>query len=274
MQSLSISGITPVKAYKDNYIWIILLPHKYIHPKKQCISQQIIIVDPGEAEPVLAFLKENAYTAAAVLITHKHADHCAGIADILSAYSSFDIPVFGPAFYKIPGVTHYLKERDKVTLENFGELFEVINIPGHTLEHIAYYGQGVLFCGDTLFTGGCGQIFEGTPVQMVNSLEKLMQYPDNTLIYCGHEYTKNNLKFAQLIEPDNIFLQERIIKTDQLLNKNLSTVPSTLISEKQTNPFLRCNAPSVIHAVEAHSGRKFSDSVQIFAYLREWKNNF
>ena len=150
----------------------------------------------------------------------------------------------------------------------------VLDIPGHTRGHIAYYGDGSLFCGDTLFTGGCGRLFEGTPEQMYHSLNKLAALPEETLVYCGHEYTEANLRFAKTVEPQNKYLLQRIEQVKELREKNLPTVPATIAEEKHTNPFLRCTVPAVITAVEHYTGKRFKDPIHVFAHLREWKNNF
>lgn len=253
--------ILPILAFKDNYIWCLIN-----EKTKHCL-----IVDPGEAKPVLTQLKQLNLTLDAILITHHHWDHTNGIRSILKLHP---VPVFGPAKEKIVGMTQPVDEGDKVELTNWPISFEVFAIPGHTLGHIAYYGNKFLFCGDTLFTGGCGRLFEGTPEQMLNSLNKLAQLPDETQVYCGHEYTLANLHFAQAVEPSNAHIKERLEKTRELRQKNLASVPSSLGEEHLTNPFLRCDNPEIAHRVEKRTGKKFSTPVEIFTYLRQWKNNF
>jgi hydroxyacylglutathione hydrolase len=243
-------NVYPIKALKDNYIWAI------VNSDKNCV-----IVDPGEALPVIHFLNQNNLTLSAILITHKHADHCHGVGEIIENFLS---PVFGP----------YLKNGDKPPLPQFGQIFEVISIPGHTLEHIAFYGKGLLFCGDTLFTGGCGKVFEGTMEQMYHSLSQLTALPDDTLVYCGHEYTASNLKFAKQVEPNNQNLLKRIASIEKLILENIPTVPSTLEEEKKTNPFLRCSENEIIKSIENHFQIKTKSPVEIFSYLRQWKNDF
>lgn len=252
--------VLPILAFKDNYVWCLINEET-----KHCI-----IVDPGEAKPVLAQLKQLNLNLDAMFITHHHWDHTNGIRSILKQHPA---PVFGPAKEKIAGVSNPVDEGDKVELPNW-PTFEVIAIPGHTLGHIAYYGNHLLFCGDTLFTAGCGRLFEGTAQQMLNSLNKLAQLSDETQVYCGHEYTLANLHFAQTIEPHNIQIKERLEKTRELRQKNLASVPSLLSDERLSNPFLRCDNPEIKLRIEKRTGKKLSTSVEIFAYLRQWKNNF
>jgi hydroxyacylglutathione hydrolase len=252
--------ILPILAFKDNYIWCLINQD----------TNHCLIVDPGEAKPVLTQLKHLNLTLDAIFITHHHWDHTNGIRSVLKQHN---VPVFGPAKEKIMGMTNPVDEGDKIELSNW-PIFEIIAIPGHTLGHIAYYGNNLLFCGDTLFTGGCGRLFEGTPEQMLNSLNKLAQLPDETQIYCGHEYTLANLHFAQAVEPHNAYIKERLEKTRELRQKNLPSVPSSLAEERLTNPFLRCANPEIALRVEKRTGKKLITNVEIFAYLRQWKNNF
>jgi hydroxyacylglutathione hydrolase len=252
--------ILPILAFKDNYIWCLINEET-----KYCI-----LIDPGEAKPVLAQLKQLNLKLDAILITHHHWDHTNGIRSILKLHH---VPVFGPKKEKIVGVTNLVDEGDKIELPNW-PTFEVLGIPGHTLGHIAYYGNHLLFCGDTLFTAGCGRLFEGTPEQMLNSLHKLAQLPDETQIYCGHEYTLANLHFAQAVEPHNIYIKERLEKTRELRQKNLASVPSLLSEERLSNPFLRCDNLEIKTRIEKRTGKKLATPVEIFAYLRQWKNNF
>lgn len=252
--------IIPLNAFKDNYIWTILNDRNHA-----------VIVDPGEAQPIITFLEENPQLRlSGVLITHKHWDHCNGVPDILEKYS---VPVYASFSKEIPHVSFPMKENDIFHIEGF-EKFKVIEIPGHTLEHIAYYGSGVLFCGDTLFTGGCGRIFEGTPPQMFETLQKISALPEKTLIYCGHEYTLANLAFAKCVEPNNKILLERIKESEKLRSQHLPTVPSTLKLEKETNPFLRCDAPEVIQSVKNYCRKDLQTPAEVFEYLRKWKNEF
>jgi hydroxyacylglutathione hydrolase len=252
--------ILPILAFKDNYIWCLINEQT-----KHCI-----IVDPGEAKPVLTQLKQLNLTLDAILITHHHWDHTNGIRSILKYHP---VPVFGPAKEKIAGVTKPVDEGDKVELPHW-PTFEVLAIPGHTLGHIAYIGNHFLFCGDTLFAAGCGRLFEGTAEQMLNSLNKLSRLPDETKVFCGHEYTLANLHFAQAVEPNNPQIKKRLEKTRELRQKNLASVPSLLAEERLSNPFLRCDHPQIKMRIEKRTGRKLEEPVEIFTYLRQWKNNF
>jgi hydroxyacylglutathione hydrolase len=253
-------SIFPIPAFNDNYIW------GWVDDARH----QAIIVDPGDATPVLTFLKQKKLTLNAILITHKHHDHTGGITALLSVFPNAS--VFSHPLEQITQTTQFVIDNDTFNINE--HKFRVIAIPGHTLGHVAYYCTPVLFCGDTLFTNGCGRIFEGTAQQMLASLKKLMALPDDTQIYCGHEYTLSNIKFALHVEPNNIALQNRFEEAEQLRSKNHPTVPSTLQLEKLTNPFLRCHESSVIETVSNHAGKKLNSAVDVFYELRQWKNNF
>ncbi len=261
--------VSRIPAFEDNYIW-------FIHglPEKQA-EKQIIIVDPGEAWPVLQSIEQNRYQPQAIFITHHHGDHTGGIREILA---QFDIPVFGPAHESIPAISHKLDETQTVSLNSMGLSFKVLDVPGHTLGHIAYLyhaennEDSSLFIGDTLFAGGCGRIFEGTAEQMHHSLDKLLQLDDNTWVYCAHEYTQDNLVFAQRVEPENTELLKRIKDTRELCSAGKATMPSLLKLEKQTNPFLRFNCQSVIKAAEQFAGKQLSTPTEVFATVRYWKD--
>jgi len=252
--------ISAVPAFRDNYIWLI-----------GNNDNRVAIVDPGDAAPVMDAITERKLEPVAILATHHHPDHIGGVKELLDHY---DIPVFGPAREVIPGRTEALREGDTVTLEGLGIRFTVLDVPGHTAGHIAYYGEGCLFIGDTLFLSGCGRLFEGTPAQMHDSLTKLAALPNETQIYCAHEYTLANLRFASTVEPDNREIDERTRKSQELRKKNLPTVPGTLAREKATNPFLRVKEDPVIQAAETHAGRELKEEVEIFATLRAWKDSF
>ena len=251
--------IHPIKAFSDNYLWIF----------KQKDSSQTCIVDPGDATPVLAYLESNQLTLSAILLTHHHADHIGGVKELLR---HFDVPVYGPKSVAIPMVTNSLHEGD--VIQACETLFKVIEIPGHTLDHIAYYAETasnpVLFCGDTLFAGGCGRIFEGTPVMMYNSLQKLAALEPKTQFYCAHEYTLGNLAFAQAVSPQDLALQERILREKKKRAKDIPTIPSNIEEELLTNPFLRCSDESV----SKNFLKQAQEPVEVFTALREWKNNF
>jgi hydroxyacylglutathione hydrolase len=256
--------VIAIPAFKDNYIWAIHNPQE----------TQVIVVDPGDAAPVLAYLQQNNLTLKAILLTHHHWDHSGGIPVLVDHFPT--IPVYGPANEKEPiaGVNQPIKENDEIAFADFSLTLKVIDIPGHTLGHIAFFGNEMLFCGDTLFACGCGRIFEGTPEQMAASLEKIKNLPKNTLIYCGHEYTLANIRFAKAVEPSNNALLEfeQISKENQ--QKNQPTLPTMLQQELATNPFLRCDQQSVISAVQQHGDNTISDPVSIFAQLRRRKNEF
>ncbi len=251
--------IFPIPAFDDNYIWAIHNTH------------ELVVVDPGEAEPVLDFLKKEKLQLTAILITHHHGDHIGGNRELLK---HFDIPVYGPAHEKISTVTHPLEEGEEVFLPQLPLKLQVMNIPGHTAGHIAYYGANHLFCGDTLFGCGCGRLFEGTPEQMHISLQKLAQLPDETEIYCAHEYTLANIRFAKAVEPLNSDIIRRFEHDQHLRNQGKPTLPSTISMEKLTNPFLRCTEPAVIAAASTYKKATIPDTVSVFAAIREWKNNF
>jgi len=251
--------IIRIPAFKDNYIWLLF----------NSDTHQGVVVDPGEAQGVLDKLSQQHIHLVAILITHHHWDHTGGISALVEKTQA---PVFGPRQDPIPGLTQPLEDNQMFNL--IGIQFNVLEIPGHTLGHIAYYGDNRLFCGDTLFTAGCGRLFEGTPEQLLNSLSKLKALPETTEIYCGHEYTLNNLEFAITVEPYNEFIQQRLESVRQLRQKDRATVPAPLSIELKTNPLLRTQFPSVKAAVEKHFAKSFSSEVEIFAALRQWKDHF
>ena len=217
--------VIPLRAFKDNYIWLIV------------IDENAWVVDPGDAVPVIKYLNEQHLQLKGILITHHHADHAGGIKDLLKEWSS--IPVYGFSQKTVPLVSHTVKQNDTVDLGAIK--FNVLEIPGHTLDHVAYYNDEMVFTGDTLFSAGCGRVFEGTHAQMYQSLMKLAQLPMHLKVYCGHEYTLQNLKFASLVEPENSFIQEKIMTVKSLLAAAKPSLPSTLSDEKNINPFLRCS---------------------------------
>lgn len=249
--------VIPIRAFRDNYIWGL---HN---------GRQAVIVDPGDAMPVEAFLARHNLELVAVLATHHHADHVGGIADLVADRA---IPVYGPHHEPITTLTDQVGECDSVVIDALGLNFSVIDIPGHTAGHIAYHGNGMLFCGDTLFACGCGRLFEGTPAQMVLSLAKLAALPENTLVYCGHEYTLANIRFAKTVEPDLLPLLRREVTESLKQQRDEPTLPSTIGLELATNPFLRCRETAVIEAVSRYTGRQLTNDIDVFAALREWKN--
>ena len=255
---MSILSVLPVPAFSDNYLWLI---HNGSHAA---------VVAPGDAAPILAALDAHKLSLIAILLTHHHADHVGGVQNLLK---QFKIPVFGPRSENISGVTHPLAEGDQVTISELALNLSVLDVPGHTSGHIAYFApqQRWLFCGDTLFAGGCGRLFEGTPAQMAASLAKL---PDDTQVYCAHEYTLSNLRFALAADPDNPDLLTRISAEQIKREQGQPTVPSTIGLEKATNPFLRYRDANIVARLQAAGRLHNNEPIAAFAALREWKNNF
>lgn len=263
----------PVPAFNDNYIWLIELTgraHGQRAEAGDCGSPlPVAVVDPGTARPVIEATEQRHLVPQAVLVTHHHHDHVGGIRQLMRRY---DMPVYGPAAEAIPEMSRPLHENDVVKLGDENMTFRVLEVPGHTAGHIAYYGEGALFCGDTLFAGGCGRLFEGTAAQMHRSLDKLAALPGETMIYCAHEYTVKNLKFALQVEPDNADLHKRLDDMENRRKQGLPTVPASLDVEKRTNPFLRCQEPSVIAAAEQFAGKSLTGGEETFAVVRRWKD--
>ena len=252
--------IIAITALADNYIWMLI----------NQASKQAWVVDPGEAKPVISALNHHRLILAGILLTHHHYDHSAGIPELL--HYAGDIPVI--ASHKSPHsfITHAAKENDIVHCTSF--TFTAMEIPGHTLDHIAYYGNSSVFCGDTLFSAGCGRVFEGTHEMMYHTLEKLLLLPGETKIYCGHEYTLKNLLFAQQVEPKNMNISNKIIDVKKIIQQKGCSLPSTLSAEKTYNPFLRCTHPDVVAAAEKYAGKKLNNPAEVFSCIREWKNHF
>lgn len=261
--------ITALPAFSDNYIWVL-------RNNNERNQNLVAVVDPGEAKPVLDYLERTGGKLCAILITHHHADHIGGVNELLQ---HGQVPVYGPAAerHKITMLTHALRDGDTVNLAELDLEFSVLDVGGHTLGHIAYFDakNAVLFCGDTLFAGGCGRIFEGTPQQMHASLAKLAALPPETLVHCAHEYTQSNMKFALAVEPGNTELQTRSAEVSRLRSVGQATVPSTLAAELATNPFLRSDSPEVIAAARKFSGSAtLKEPVEVFTAIRAWKNVF
>ncbi|MEI7537826.1 MAG: hydroxyacylglutathione hydrolase [Comamonadaceae bacterium] len=253
--------LIPLPAFSDNYIWLL-------HDERHAL-----VVDPGDAEPVLAALQEFKLELQAILVTHHHPDHTGGVAALRQATGA---QVFGPQREAMPQPLTQLSDGARV--QCLGLQFEVIDVPGHTAGHIAYYTSGadqapILFSGDTLFSGGCGRLFEGTPAQMLVSLKRLSALPDDTRVCCAHEYTLSNLKFACAVEPGNAALQAYFVSVRELRSANQPSLPSALFLERQINPFLRTQHAAVIQAVRARDASA-DDEVSVFAALRQWKNQF
>jgi len=251
--------VMAVPAFDDNYIWLIQYPPR----------RRVAIVDPGDADPVLETLGRTGLEPAAILITHHHGDHTGGVRDLLAHY---DIPVYAPEDRRIPAVTHVVRDGDRVELPDLELTLEVMETPGHTLTHVVYHGDGMLFCGDTLFTGGCGRLFEGTPEQMHRSLSRIAALPPETLVYCAHEYTLANLGFARVVEPDSAALSARRAAAEAARARGEPTVPSTLAEESRTNPFLRSDDPAVVAAASNFAGQSLKNPVEVFATVRHWKD--
>lgn len=255
--------ISPIPAFKDNYIWMLHLPS----------SNDVFVVDPGDAAAVETRLARDGLNLAGILITHHHHDHIGGVAELTRNRS---IAVYGPDNPAIPGITHRLKDGDAINLYDIR--FIIIATPGHTLDHIAYFTEfddnPALFCGDTLFVGGCGRLFEGTAQQMHASLLRLAALPGSTRIYCAHEYTQANLQFAMAVEPDNLALQQQVQQVARLRADNQPTVPSILSQELATNPFLRSDQPAVIRAACERGGDADSSPAKVLGIIRAWKDNF
>lgn len=245
--------VVPLQAFKDNYIWTLRN------------ATHAAVVDPGEAGPVLDYLAREKLALCAVLATHHHADHVGGIAEILATHRA---PVYGPKGEPIDTLTAPVGGGDTVRVPELGATFEVLAIPGHTRAHIAYYGVESLFCGDTLFACGCGRVFEGTPQMMHASLRKLAALPGATRVYCGHEYTLANARFALTIEPANAALQAREKEIESMRAAGQPTLPTTIAQELQTNPFLRAHVPAIQQRLNMTGAPEW----QVFAEIRERKN--
>ena len=251
--------VTPIPAFNDNYIWAL-------HD-----TRDAVLVDPGDAAPCMAFLEARGLNLAAILVTHHHGDHVGGLATLAERYHP---RIYGPALENIAGTTDAVSGGNNITIANPGLTFEVIATPGHTLGHVAYYGSGRLFCGDTLFACGCGRLFEGTPAMMAESLGKLSQLPDDTQVFCAHEYTLSNIRFAKTVDGENTLLMAREKHNKALRAGGQPTLPSTLALEKATNPFLRCQEPALVRAAEAKLKRAPRDAVEVFTALRQAKDAF
>lgn len=251
--------IDAIPAFTDNYIWLMRR------------GNRAVVVDPGDAVPVLRELSARNLDLEAILITHWHPDHIGGLKQLLAHKA---VPVYGPRAEaaRIPQLTQQLDDGDRVRALDLD--FDVLSLPGHTLGHIAFLSGEILFCGDTLFSAGCGRLFEGTPQQMHASLQRLAALPDETRVYCTHEYTTANLAFALAVEPGNPAVQQRSEEVKSLRAQNLPSLPSSIAAECRFNPFLRCKVPAVVEAAQYHSEKPLLEAVDVFATLRKWKDGF
>ena len=250
--------LIPLPAFEDNYVWALVDD-----------AGGALVVDPGQAGPVLAAATDG-LRIEGILLTHHHNDHIGGVPALLERWPS--LPVVAPVDERIATATRRVHDDQQVRLG--GWTFDVLAIPGHTVSHIAFHGHGVLCCGDTLFSLGCGRLFEGTPAQMLGSLDRLAALPGDTRVCCGHEYTVANAAFARVVEPDNEALRRRSEEATTMRADGRPTLPTTLEAERACNPFLRIDVPAVRDAVARQLGRAPADRVETFAALRRWKDGF
>lgn len=253
--------VSPIPAFNDNYIWLISK------------AGRAVVVDPGDAEPVRAALAERELVLDGILITHYHRDHTGGVAALRRDWP--DAALYAPAAEPMPAPGAIaLADGQRITLPALDLELQIMAVPGHTLGHIAYCGGGLLFCGDTLFSGGCGRLFEGSPQQMHESLGRLAALPDDTLVYCTHEYTQANLAFCHAVEPNNPELKKYMQKVAKLRQQGIPTLPSSIAQEKAINVFLRARVPGVRAAARHHAMQELNEDYQVFAALRRWKDDF
>ncbi|MEW5771214.1 MAG: hydroxyacylglutathione hydrolase [Pseudomonadota bacterium] len=255
--------ISAIPAFRDNYIWAVRDLHRD--------PSATVLVDPGEPGAILTWLASQQARPLAILVTHHHGDHTGALAALGERWR---VPVYGPRRERIAGVTHPVGEGDEVELPELGLRLAVMETPGHTLGHVCYVGDGLAFTGDTLFSCGCGRLFEGTAAQMHESLRRLAALPEDTRVYCAHEYTLPNIGFALEVEPDNPALLARHEAARQARKAGLPTLPSTIGQERAANPFLRCHLPAVQVAISQHQGLSVNGAMEAFAALRRWKDDY
>jgi len=252
-------SVEPIKAFTDNYIWLV------------STNEGSIVIDPGESKSIQKLIDNKTIDLKGILITHHHYDHTNGLSELVKKNK---LEVYGPV-NNIDGINHRLNDKDKISI--IGIDFDVISIPGHTLDHIGFYSANannpILFCGDTLFAGGCGRIFEGTYEQMFSALKKITKLPTNTNIYCGHEYTLSNLKFALEADDTNKELIEEFKKVENKINSNIPSLPTTLDKELKVNPFLRCDNINIQNKI-IEKFKVSNNELEVFTALRKWKDNF
>lgn len=249
--------IEAIKAFTDNYIWAV-------HDGRHCV-----IVDPGEASGTIEFLERHDLRLCGLLLTHHHHDHVGGVDEIRNRHTA---PAWGPDDRRMPADLRVVGEGDRVTIDELGLAFQVTETPGHTTSHIAFHGHDLLFCGDTLFSVGCGRLFEGTPAQMQASIDKLAALPDSMRVYCAHEYTASNCNFARRVEPENQALAERCERVAELRERDRITLPSTIGDEKSFNPFMRTRESAVIDAAERREPGRADTPADVFGVIRRWKD--
>ena len=252
-------SVEPIKAFTDNYIWLV------------STNEGSIVIDPGESKNIQKLIDNKTIDLKGILITHHHYDHTNGLSELVKKN---ELEVYGPV-NNIDGINHRLNDKDKISI--IGIDFDVMSIPGHTLDHIGFYSANahnpILFCGDTLFAGGCGKIFEGTYEQMFHALKKITKLPTNTNIYCGHEYTLSNLKFALEADDTNKELIEEFKKVENKINSNIPSLPTTLDKELKVNPFLRCDNINIQNKI-IEKFNVSNNELEVFTALRKWKDNF
>lgn len=276
MQSQTLKPIivTAIPAFTDNYIWAIT--SKELYTPNETTRKHVALVDPGDSLPCIAFIEENNLQLCAILITHHHADHTGGV-EALKDYcqhKGWPLSVYAPENEKINHVDVRVVDKQTIEIKPLSLSFEVIDLAGHTLDHIGYYANDVVFCGDTLFSGGCGRIFEGTPQQMLTALTRLKSLPERTHVYCAHEYTLANLTFALAIEPRNAELVHYYNQVIKSREQNISTIPTSILLEKKINPFLRCHQQEIINSAADFSNNIPVDELETFTTIRQWKNQF